>query len=306
MPTETSMRFELTDLRVFLAIAQAKSVTAGASDVHLTAPSASYRLKNLEQAMGVPLFNRTQKGMALTPPGETVLRYAQMIMDNIDRLQAEMRRHTDGVEGHIRVHANSSTMASLPPALSRFLAAYPNVNVDLEEHLSEDSVRAVLEDRADVGLVAGNIDLRGLEFIRYGSDELMFVTPLRHPLSLQESITLVQALEHDLVSVGSKSSNFLFLNELASRSGTKPRVRVHAPDFAAVIRCVQEGAGISLVPRSVAAPAIEQGLVEGIALDEPWAMREQRIVMKSQKALPAYTSDFVRYVAEWGGHDSEQ
>jgi DNA-binding transcriptional LysR family regulator len=298
------VRFELTDLRVFLAIAQAKSVTAGASDMHLTAPSASYRLKNLEQAMGVPLFNRTQKGMALTPAGETVLRYAEAIMENVERLQSEMRRHTDGIEGHIRVYANSSTMASLPAALSRFLAAYPNVNVDLEEHLSEDSVRAVIEDRADVGLVAGAIDMRGLEFIRYGVDELMFVVPARHQSGLLDKMSLAQALAYDLVSVGSKSSNFLFLNDMAARAGIKPRVRVHAPDFAAAMRCVQEGAGISLVPRSVAGPLIEQGVVEGVTLDEPWARREQRIVVRSQKALPAYTRDFIRYVAEWGAPDA--
>ena len=63
---------------------------------------------------------------------------------------------------------------------------------------------------------------------------------------------------------------------------------------------MQEGAGISLVPRSVAGPLIAQGTVEGVALDEAWARREQRIVVRSQKALPAYTRDFIRYVAEWG------
>jgi DNA-binding transcriptional LysR family regulator len=139
------LRFELTDLRVFVAIAEAGSLTMGASDMHLTAPSASYRLKNLEQTVGVPLFNRTQKGMVLTAAGETMLQHARTILDNVEQLQIGMRRHTDGIEGHIRVHANSSTMCNLPVALSRFLAAYPNVNVDLEEHLSADSVRAVQE-----------------------------------------------------------------------------------------------------------------------------------------------------------------
>ncbi len=298
--TETDLRFELTDLRVFLAIAEAKSLTAGASDVHLTAPSASYRLKNLEQAVGVPLFRRTQKGMALTAAGETMLRHARTILDNVERLQADMRRHTDGIEGHLRVHANSSTMSSLPAALSRFLAAYPNVNVDLEEHLSEESVRAVLDGRADIGLVAGAIDLRGLESIRYGEDELLFVVPPRHPLGMHERVSLAQALQYDLVSIGSRSSNFLFLKEMATRAGMEPRVRVHAANFPAVIRCVQEGAGISLVPRSVADPAIALGLVEGVGLDEAWARREQRIVVRSQEALPGYARAFIRFVSASG------
>lgn len=294
---ETPLRFELTDLRVFLAIAQAKSLTAGASDVHLTAPSASYRLKNLEQAVGVPLFRRTQKGMALTAAGETMLRHARTIMGNVERLQHEMRRHTDGTEGHIRVHANSSTMNNLPAALSRFLAAYPNVNVELEEHLSQDTAHAVLEQRADIGLVAGEIDLLGLESIRYGEDELMFAVPPRHPLGLREGVTLTDALQYELVSIGAKSSNFLFLKDMAARAGMEPRVRVHAPNFPAVIRCVQEGAGISLVPRTVAAHAIAQGLVEGVVLHEPWARREHRIVAQRLGDLPGYARAFIRFVA---------
>ncbi|GMG93031.1 LysR family transcriptional regulator [Cupriavidus metallidurans] len=294
------MRFELTDLRVFVAIAEAGSLTMGASDMHLTAPSASYRLKNLEQTVGVPLFNRTQKGMVLTAAGETMLQHARTILDNVEQLQIGMRRHTDGIEGHIRVHANSSTMCNLPVALSRFLAAYPNVNVDLEEHLSADSVRAVLEQRADIGLVAGAIDLHGLDSILYGADELLFVVPPRHPLGMRDSVSLVQALRHELVSIGSKSSNFLYLQDMATRAGIVPHVRVHAPNFPAVIRCVQEGAGIALVPRSVAEPAIAQGLVEGVVLDEPWAMREQRVVARSLQSLPDYARAFIRFLTESG------
>ena len=85
---------------------------------------------------------------------------------------------------------------------------------------------------------------------------------------------------------------------MATRAGIVPHVRVHAPNFPAVIRCVQEGAGIALVPRSVAAPAIAQGLVEGVVLDEPWAMREQRVVARSLQRLPDYTRAFIRFLTE--------
>jgi DNA-binding transcriptional LysR family regulator len=290
------MRYELTDLRVFMAIAEARSVTEAASDMNLTAPSASYRLKNLEQAMGVPLFLRTQKGMALTPAGETVLRYARIIFGNVECLQGEMSRYTDGIEGHIRLFANSSTLCGLPAALSRFLVAYPNVDVDLEERLSEDTVKAVLEGGADIGLVAGPIDVHGLESINYARDELIFITPPRHPLGLQRRVPLEQALAYDLVSVGRKSSNFLYLMQMASRLAIKPRVRVHAHSFAAVLQCVQEGVGISFVPRSVAKELIERGLVEGVELEEHWAIREQKLVARQLSALPVFAQDLVRYI----------
>ena len=287
------MRYELTDLKVFLAIAAAKSLSGGAADMHLTAPSASYRLKNLEQALGAPLFDRTPKGMQLTPAGVTVRRYAENILGNVERLGSEMQRHTDGVVGHIRVFANSSTLHGLAPALSRFLAAYPNVNVELEEHLSASIVKSVQDGVADVGLAAGDIDFGGLETVVYAHDELIFATPPGHPLAEHGMVSLDMALAYDLVGIGKKSSNFVFLEAMAHQLGVSPRVRVHASSFVDVLACVQEGVGISLVPRSIAAALIQRGLVQPVRVDAPWALRSQRIVVKSVAALLPHEKAFV-------------
>ena len=295
---ECAMRFELTDLRVFMAIANARSLSAGAADVHLTAPSASYRLKNLERAMGAPLFERGPKGMALTPAGITVRRHAQMMLANAERLQAEMRQHANGAAGLLRVLANSSTLSQLPGVLSRFLTAYPNVNVDLEERLSEDIVKSVRDGNAEVGLIAGAIELRGLESIVYGHDELVFAAMAGHPLAAQETASLELALGYDLVTIGRKSSNFLYLQNLANQLGVSPRVRVHAPTFDAAIRFVREGVGIALMPRSIAWQATLSGRVVLIGVQEPWAQREQRVVIQNLNDLPDYAQAFVRFLQE--------
>lgn len=292
------MRYELTDLKVFLAIAAARSLSGGAASVHLTAPSASYRLKNLELAFGASLFERTSKGMQLTPAGLTVKRYAEAILGNVERLGAEMEHHTDSVVSHIRVFANSSTLNGLAPALSRFLAAYPNVNVELEEHLSASVVKAIQDGAADIGLAAGEIDFGGLTTIPYARDELIFATPPGHPLTEHAIVPLDMALAHCLVGVGKKSSSFIFLEAMARQLGIVPRIRVHAPSFADALSCVAEGAGIALVPRSVAAALIANGQVQQVRVDVPWAQRRQRIVIKSLASLPPHERAFVDYVVK--------
>lgn len=292
------MRFELTDLRVFVAIADAKSVTAGASEVHLTAPSASYRLKNLEQAMGVPLFRRTQKGMSLTPAGETVLRYARSILGNVQSLQSAMSRHTERVEGHIRLFAHAGSLNRLSAVLARYLVAFPNVSVDVEERLSDDVVKAVRDGFADIGLVAGPLQIDDLEAVSYGRDELVVVIPPRHPLGLHESIRLQTALDHDWVGNGRKSMIYLYLEQMAARVGIAPRVRVHVHSSAAVLQCVQEGVGIAMLHRSYVRPAVEQGLVETVELDEDWAPRELRAVVRRLEELPSFARELVNYVVQ--------
>ena len=290
------MRYELTDLRVFLAIAVAKSLSGGASDMHLTAPSASYRLKNLEQALGTPLFERTAKGMRLTPAGLTVKRYAEGILGQVERLGVEMQRHTNGVAGHIRVYANSSTLNGLAPALTQFLAAFPNVHVGLEERLSAEVVKAVQDGAADIGLAAGDMGVGTLEAISYAHDELIFVTPPGHPLAQHPIVPLDMALAYDLVGIGKKSSNFVFLEAMAHQLGVSPRVRVHAPSFADVLAYVKEGVGIALVPQSIAAALIETGQVQRVRIDEPWAQRRQRILVKTLASLQPHEQAFVDHV----------
>src|SRR5690606_40274793 len=135
------------------------------------------------------------------------------MLSRADELQREMARYNSQVTGHIEVFANSSTLSPLPVPLSLFLASHPSINIELEEHLSEESVRAVHEGIADIGLVAGAVHLRGLESIPYGQDELVFVTPLDHPLTRLQHVKVADALDHELVSVGRRSSNFLYLQQ---------------------------------------------------------------------------------------------
>lgn len=292
------MRYELTDLKVFMAIADAKSLSKGALNMHMTSPSASYRLKNIEDALGVSLFLRTSRGMHLTPAGEEVYRYGEKILSNADALMMEISRYNSGVTGHIKVFANSSTMSLLPIPLSNYLAAYPTINIELEEHLSENSVRAVHDGIADIGLVASVVHLRGLESIPFGEDELVFVTPLNHPLASLNHTTINIALNYDLVSVGRNSSNFLYLQQIANKLNRRPNVRVHVHDFDVALRCVQEGVGISLIPLSIAKRSIQQKPISIVRINEPWAKRNQLIVVRSLHSLPEHSKAFIKYLTQ--------
>ncbi|WP_237173234.1 LysR substrate-binding domain-containing protein [Paracandidimonas lactea] len=292
------MRYELTDIRVFMAIADAGSLTTGAVSMHMAAPSASYRLKNLEHSLGVSLFERTARGMSLTSAGEAVYRYGEAMLAQADGLQTEMAKYHSDVTGHIKIFANSSTLNALPIPLSRFLAKFPTINIELEEHLSEVSVRAVHEGIADIGLVASVTHLSRLEAFQYAQDELVLVTALDHPLAHRKRVSIDKALDYEMVSVGKQSSNFLYLQQVAGNLSKRLKVRVHMPSFEAALRCVQQGAGICMVPLSLAQSWADRGLVGIVRLVEPWAKRNQMVVVRSMAALPEHARAFVRTLME--------
>jgi DNA-binding transcriptional LysR family regulator len=294
---EAVLRYELTDLRLFLAIAEAQNLSAGAAVVHITASAASYRLKNLEQAMHTPLFVRAARGMELTPAGETLLAHVRDLFVNIERMHGEVGRFSAGLKGHIRLLANSSSLNGfVTRAVSRFLIANPDINIELEERASHTILPSVAAQEADVGICAGTVESADMRVLRYAVDELVLVTPPGHALAGQEGIRFLAALDYDFVSINRTTSNFLFLRETAQRAGKHPNVRLHAHDFDAVLSLVADGVGVALVPRSVAAEALAQDRIAVATIDEPWARRELHLIAPPAGRLPGFTEAFIQFL----------
>jgi DNA-binding transcriptional LysR family regulator len=294
------VRYELTDLKLFMAVAESESLSAGATVIHVSAPSASYRLKNLEQAVGAALFVRGPKGMSLTPAGRVLLTHVRTVLSAVDHMQGDLARFGNGAKGHIRVVANSSCMEGLTAALSRYLVTHPNIDVELDEKLSTDIVKAVAEKAADIGLFAGDIvgdvDTEKLSCMEYGEDELILVTPIQHPLAGKSPISFEEALDAEFVTLSKRSSNYLFLSQIAARSGRTMKVRVNVHGFPVVLRLVEENVGVSIVPRSVAARAIQDGRVVGITLTDQWSRRKQSVIALNFESLPGFLREFIEYL----------
>ncbi len=293
------MRYELTDLRLFLEIAQAGSLTAGAAAVFITPSAASYRLKNLEQAFGTSLFERTPRGMELTPAGDAVLLHVRELFEGIERMQGDVSRFISGIKGHVRLVANSSSLNGfVTQTLGRFLVAYPGIDADVDERQSETIPASVLAREADIGIFAGETDVEGLVVHPYAVDRLVIVTPRDHVLAGQERIRLGAALDFDFVSMNRTSSNTLFLRDTAAKYGKHVRTRLHAHGFEAVLSLVASGVGIAMVPSSVLANRQQSRHVAVIELEEPWALRELNLVVRKDARFPNFITECVNFLLE--------
>jgi len=291
------MRYELTDLRLFLEIAKARSLSAGASAVYITASSASYRLKNLERAIGAALFTRTPRGMDLTPAGEAVLAHVYKIFGNIEHMHGDVSRFVSGFKGHVRLAANSSSLHGFVTAsIGRFLVLNPDVNVDIEERQSETIPAAVQAREVDFGIFAGPTDVSGLNIHRYAMDRLLIAAPPDHPLTSNKTITLASALDFDFVCMNRFSSNFLFLSDMAQRIGKPLRARLHAHSFDAVLSLVGVGLGLALIPSCVLDKVPVP--VAALPLMETWARRELNLALRSDSGLPPFAQALVQFLLE--------
>src|SRR5690606_29236361 len=219
-PIGSELRYELKDLKLFLAIVQAQNLSAGAAKMHMTASSASYRLKNLEYTVGSELFARTSNGMMPTSAGEVLARHAKKLLAGVETMHAELSDYSSNLRGSIRVLANSSSLNGfLIPSLARFLTGNTGINVDLKEQESLKISTAIEEGVADIGIGADLEPLPSLERLLYAREELVCVVPPNHPLTHAPHTSFAEILDHDLVSMQRASSNFLFLSNQARLAG---------------------------------------------------------------------------------------
>src|SRR6202012_903127 len=118
------MRFDLTDLRLFLHVVESGSITHGADKANMALPSASARLRGMEDMIGLPLLDRGRRGVEPTSAGVTLLHHARLVLRQIEAMHGELGEYVSGQRGQIRLLANPAAMTEfLPARLASFLSA---------------------------------------------------------------------------------------------------------------------------------------------------------------------------------------
>lgn len=288
------MHYDLTDLRLFVAIAEAHNLTRGAERVHLAPSSASHRLLQLEAALGTTLFVRKARGVEPTRAGEALLRHARQVFARLEQMHADLAPFAAGVRGHVTLWANThATHSFLPDDLADFLRAHPQVSVSLEEHTSPEIVMAVARGEIELGVVAETLEGAEVECLPYRADRLVLIAPAAHPVAARAKVRLAEVIDHPFVMLHAGSAIHTFTMNAAAALGRHLNVRIQVRSFEAVCRMVGAGVGLGLVPRS-AVPS--GGLREPptlIELDEPWAQRDLQVCIRKRAELSSFATTLV-------------
>ena len=282
------MHFDLADLRLFIHIGESPSLTQGARRAFISPAAASARIKALEGQLDTRLLYRDSRGVELTPAGHKLLKHARLIMSQVDYLKAEFTHMNSESVGHIRIFANTTAVTEfLPEVLAGFLAQRPGVTVDLQERLSRDIVRGVLDGSTDMGIIAGPVQAAGLQVIHFSTDRLVLTVPVGHELASRKAVTLKQTLAFQHIGLHEGSTLLSFLRDQVERMGESLSLRIQVSSFEAVCRMVGAGVGIGIIPESAAVRHSRTLKLATVELDEPWAVRERSILVRDLEALPA-------------------
>lgn len=300
------MHFDLTDLRLFVHVCEAKSLTGGARQAHLSTPAASMRIKALEHQLGTRLLYRSSQGVDLTPAGHRLLTQARLVLRQVEHLKTEFTEHASDASGHLRIFANTTAVTEfLPEVLARFLAERPGVTVDLQERLNRDILRGVLDGTSDLGVIAGSVETPGLEVLPFSRDHLVVAIPLSHPLAERKRVRLTETLAYPHVGLHDGSTLLSFLRDRLEALGEPLTLRTQVYGFEAVCRMIEVGVGIGIVPVSAVRRHQRTMRLRWVALDEPWALRERSVITRELAALPGCARALVEALVAYGDAERE-
>lgn len=291
------MRFDLTDLRLFVHVVETASITHGAARAHMALASASARIQGMEDALGTALLLRGRRGVTATPAGQALLHHARIVLQQVEHMRGELGAYARGLKGHVRLWSNTAALSEfLPGALAPYMARHPNIDVDIRERPSYAVAQAVAEARADIGIVADSADLTGLETFPFAVDQLVLVMPRGHRLARRRQIAFRETAGHDFVGLGPDSPLQEYIGRHAARAGTAPRQRINLPSIDVVCRMAAHGVGLGVVPETAARRCRRSMAIATARLTDAWALRHLTICVRRLDALPAHAQVLVEHL----------
>ncbi|WP_175950718.1 LysR family transcriptional regulator [Burkholderia sp. BCC0405] len=275
-----------THLAAFLAVIEAGSVTGASARLHVSQPALTREIRELEERLGVTLFDRRPRGMSPTDAGRLLADYATRIFSLSDEAKAMLDEFSGLVRGHLKLAA-SRTIGSylLPPILDTFCKQYPGVSIDVAEMNSEQVESAVLGYDRQLGFVEGPYDTTAFDSILFGHDLLIPVAAPSHPLARKRKIQIDDIARHDVLSrePGSGTRNAVEAAFAQCGLAFSPRLSVGSAE--AMNRLLVYGTAIAWVSRLTIEPELAAGVLVRLPIDDLTIERDLTIIWRKGSSL---------------------
>ena len=248
---------EMHQLAYIVAVAKHQSFTRAADEICLSQSSLSQQISKLEEELGVRLFDRTTRSVALTVAGREFVDFAKRILADVERSRQCMEKYVALERGRIVIGLLPvSGHLGFVRLIAAFRQAYPYIRLELRESGSQDLQERLQNAEIDIAFLS-HIDnhFDGLDVIPLFEEELALITAAHHPLAARESVDIQEAASEEFISLDySKATHNLFL-EACRRAGFRPAINCTTSQLDNLFALAALGLGIAVNVRSIALAA---------------------------------------------------
>ena len=284
----------LHHLKVFRAVAEAGSISAGAARLHISQPAVTREIRELEASVGVPLFDRQPRGVALTEGGQRLLQYAQRIFALEQAAEHELRSFASLSQGELRLGA-SATLGSylLPPLLGRFRAEHPQVFVDLRVSNTAEVTAQLDDGLIALGFVEGPFAAGDYAHRRLARDALLPVAGPRHPLAGRRGLGLAELAAHALYLREPGSGTRRSVEQAYREHGLEAQPGMVVGGTEALKRLIADGQGIAWLSQLAVVDELASGRLVRLDVRDREIVRDLHVLWRRDSQLSPAPAAFL-------------
>lgn len=286
------------DLQVFLSVSKHLNYTRAGEELHLSQPSVSVRIRQLETELGIKLFEQLGKKVALTDAGDLLVPHAHRVMTAVEDAHHAIDELQGLERGSLKIGASTTPgMYLIPQAVAGFKQRYPKVEVHLRIKDTQEIEEAVIRNEFDFGFVGGHLTTKEVSTLPWLTDELLLVVPPGHRFARKKMVRL-----QDL-----KSERFILREE---GSATRATILSHLPAKLATVmemenpesvkKAVQSGLGIAFMSKFAVATELNAKTLVAVRVNDLRITRELKIIYRKDKHLSRAASAFIETAKERG------
>ncbi|AFH61519.1 LysR family transcriptional regulator [Paenibacillus caseinilyticus] len=293
--------------RIFLHTARHLNLTKAAQELHITQPSVSYAIKQLEEAMGLPLFHRLSKGVELTEEGRALLEYVEQSFAVLDSAQKHLRNLKQLSEGEIRIGASDSLIKHLLlPQLNALHRGYPGIRIRLSHGRTPDITQRLKEGVIDCALVHMPMDDPQLHIQTLAVLEDCFVVGDAYRELAGRTLSAEELAELPLILLSPGSSTRVFVEMWFAARGqaVKPDIELGSIDLLAEF--AKLGYGAAFISRSFVQEELGEGTLFELKLEDPLPPRSIGFAVRRDRKLSAAADAFVWMLRAGQGPSGEK
>jgi len=282
------MPLEIRHLKLVVAVAAAGSLARAGEALYLTPSALSHQLKEIEDKLGTPLFQRLNKKMLLTPIGERVWRAAQAILQELETTETEVRRLVAGETGTLRLSTECYTCYHwLPAILQVYHETFPNIDLSIIAEATRRPTQYLLEEKLDIAIVSAEIDHAALAYTPLFTDEIVVVMSTQHRLSTQAYVTAADLCAEHFVMYDIPMEEVEVFQKVFFPAGCLPQRIMRIQLTEAIIEMVKARLGITAMAKWAVIPYLDAGQLVTLPLTPQGLYRTwYAVTLRGKMTLP--------------------
>ncbi|MBV6432103.1 MAG: HTH-type transcriptional activator CmpR [Bryobacteraceae bacterium] len=292
---------DLDQLHTFLEIVRLKSFSKAAQTCFRTQPAISAQVRQLEQEIHAPLFERLGTRISLTPAGRIFAGYAEQILDLRRRSQDAINELERVPRGELLIAANEATcIYVLPEVFSEYKKEFPNVQLHVDRSYGSRVVEAVLDNQADFGITQLPVEEKKLQAVKIHSDEIKLILPCSHALAQKRMASCRDVAAYPLILPKSGTTRSR-LNAWLEPVEESIRISMELDSTEMIKRFVMAQLGVSFLAASNCAEEVEAGRLCTVSLAPEPMIRRLALIYRKDKALSKAALGFIDVILKHAG-----